>query len=435
MELFEAKNLKVSLYDKGTTIREIAAEKVKVQTDPEREELDDPFFIFDIGDVIAKDRQWRDLLPSVETFYAVKSNPDPVIVKLMLALGRGFECASKNEIQMVLDLGASPENVIFAHPYKQESHIRFVQEKGVRKMTFDTEEELYKVKRIYPGAELVLRIIYDSKTAMFVTGVKFGCHEEDVLPLLTLAKKLELDVVGVSFYIGTELQDKDVFEGVIQYVSPMFKLGRSLGLSMNLLDLGGGFPGRLRPKTPFEEFADSIKMSLAKHFPPSRGVRVVAEPGTFYTRSAGWLLANIMAKRFYKGPQGVQNVVQNGEGDVKNVEEYPVMMYYLNVGIYNSLLMSFLDQTYFDLPEPLKTSRKDADLKLSRLWGPTGDGDDVIVTRCMLPDMDAGDFLIISDAGGYTTTCATTFNGFCIPKTCYIAPQETRSVLEEAFPL
>ena len=37
MELFEAKNLKVSLYDKGTTIREIAAEKVKVQTDPERE--------------------------------------------------------------------------------------------------------------------------------------------------------------------------------------------------------------------------------------------------------------------------------------------------------------------------------------------------------------------------------------------------------------
>ena len=59
----------------------------------------------------------------------------------------------QNEIQMVLDLGASPENVIFAHPYKQESHIRFVQEKGVRKMTFDTEEELYKVKRIYPGAE------------------------------------------------------------------------------------------------------------------------------------------------------------------------------------------------------------------------------------------------------------------------------------------
>ena len=63
-----------------------------------------------------------------------------------------------------------------------------------------------------------------------------------------------------SFYIGTELQDKDVFEGVIQYVSPMFKLGRSLGLSMNLLDLGGGFPGRLRPKTPFEEVRHFIHL-------------------------------------------------------------------------------------------------------------------------------------------------------------------------------
>ena len=79
-------------------------------------------------------------------------------------------------------------------------------------------------------------------------------------------------------------------------------------------------------------------MSLAKHFPPSRGVRVVAEPGTFYTRSAGWLLANIMAKRFYKGPQGVQNVVQNGEGDVKNVEG---LLFDVNVGMHLVRILVF----------------------------------------------------------------------------------------------
>lgn len=37
MELFEARDLKVGLYEKGTAIREIAAEKIKVQTEPERE--------------------------------------------------------------------------------------------------------------------------------------------------------------------------------------------------------------------------------------------------------------------------------------------------------------------------------------------------------------------------------------------------------------
>ena len=59
----------------------------------------------------------------------------------------------QKEIQLVLDAGASPDRIIFAHPYKQESHLRFAQEKGVRLMTFDTEEELYKVKRVHPEAQ------------------------------------------------------------------------------------------------------------------------------------------------------------------------------------------------------------------------------------------------------------------------------------------
>ena len=53
----------------------------------------------------------------------------------------------------MLGQGASPDRIIFAHPYKQESHLRFAKEKGVRLMTFDTEEELEKVKRVYPEAQ------------------------------------------------------------------------------------------------------------------------------------------------------------------------------------------------------------------------------------------------------------------------------------------
>ena len=54
---------------------------------------------------------------------------------------------------MVLDQGATPDSIIFAHPSKQESHLRFAREKGVSLMTFDTEEELVKVKRVYPEAQ------------------------------------------------------------------------------------------------------------------------------------------------------------------------------------------------------------------------------------------------------------------------------------------
>ena len=49
----------------------------------------------------------------VEPFYAVKCNPDPVIVKLLAALGCGFDCATKGEIDLVLNgLGLREKFVI-----------------------------------------------------------------------------------------------------------------------------------------------------------------------------------------------------------------------------------------------------------------------------------------------------------------------------------
>ena len=38
--------------------------------------------------------RWRDLLPNVHPFYAVKVNDDVAILKVMANLGTGFDCAS-----------------------------------------------------------------------------------------------------------------------------------------------------------------------------------------------------------------------------------------------------------------------------------------------------------------------------------------------------
>jgi ornithine decarboxylase len=54
---------------------------------------------------------------------------------------------------MVMDLGVSPDRIIYANPCKQKSHIRFAKEVGVKVMTFDNEAELQKTKMIYPEAE------------------------------------------------------------------------------------------------------------------------------------------------------------------------------------------------------------------------------------------------------------------------------------------
>lgn len=85
---------------------------------------------------------------------AVKCNDSLTVLEVLAALGTGFDCASKTEINKVLSLGIEPERIIFANPAKPASHIRHAFATGVDLMTFDNEVELHKVKEIFPEARL-----------------------------------------------------------------------------------------------------------------------------------------------------------------------------------------------------------------------------------------------------------------------------------------
>jgi diaminopimelate decarboxylase len=86
----------------------------------------------------------------------------------MHLLGVNFDCASAGEIRACLSVGASPSDIIYANPAKGFSHIEYAKQQGVKKMTFDNKEELHKIKKIFPDAELVLRIAAnDSKVCYY----------------------------------------------------------------------------------------------------------------------------------------------------------------------------------------------------------------------------------------------------------------------------
>lgn len=95
-----------------------------------------------------------------------------------------------------------------------------------------------------PPARLVLRIRYDSKGAKYCLGVKYGCEVENEAPrLLRTARDLGLAVVGVSFHVGSGCPEDRIFEGAIRAARQVFDVAAGLGITMNLLDLGGGYPG------------------------------------------------------------------------------------------------------------------------------------------------------------------------------------------------
>ena len=101
----------------------------------------------------------------VQSFYAVKCNPDPEIIKVLALKGASFDCASKSEIEAVRNVGEiimkemeeektriQPEKIGFFHPYKMRSGIQYALTTGIKKMTFDSLNELDKISTEYSGS-------------------------------------------------------------------------------------------------------------------------------------------------------------------------------------------------------------------------------------------------------------------------------------------
>lgn len=373
-----------------------------------REDKDDAFFLGDIGDIIEKYKRFQQCLPNVEPHYAVKCNNEPAVLEILSNLGLGFDCASKHEVQTILNMGVSPDRIIFANPCKQASHIRYAAANDVALMTFDNEAELHKTKDLYPNAKLVIRIRVDDSKSLCQLGVKYGVPQGKTKGLLECAKRLGLNVVGVSFHVGSGCFDAAAFYYAVKAAKQVFNEAESLGLHFTLLDIGGGFPGDDKAEISFEETAVQLNRAFAKYFPVGCGVKIIAEPGRYFVSSAFTVACNITA---------VRSVSAVDSSEKKNSNRNEGFMYYINDGVYGSFNCILFDHNH---PEPIPLDPSGGNkLYPSSVWGPTCDSMDCISKKTMLPEMEIGDWIYFENMGAYTMSAASTFNGFMKPRVHY----------------
>ncbi|XP_077344908.1 ornithine decarboxylase 1 [Lithobates pipiens] len=409
MNSFCNEDFDFSFLEEGFTARDILEQKInEVSLSDDK----DAFYVADLGDIVKKHIRWFKALPRVTPFYAVKCNDSKAIVKTLSILGAGFDCASKTEIQLVQSIGVKPERIIYANPCKQVSQIKYAASCGVEKMTFDSEVELMKVARNHPNAKLVLRIATDDSKAVCRLSVKFGATLKTSRLLLERAKELNVDIIGVSFHVGSGCTDPQTFVQAVSDARCVFDMGAELGFNMHLLDIGGGFPGSEDVKLKFEEVTSVINPALDKYFPADSGVKIISEPGRYYVASAFTLAVNIIAKK-------VMLSEQMGSDDEDDASSDKTLMYYVNDGVYGSFNCILYDHAHVK-PILQKKPKPDEKFYSSSLWGPTCDGLDRIVERCDLPELQVGDWMLFENMGAYTVAASSTFNGFQRPTLYYV---------------
>ncbi|KAH7336514.1 ornithine decarboxylase [Rhexocercosporidium sp. MPI-PUGE-AT-0058] len=360
---------------------------------------EDAFFVADLGEVYRQHMRWKMNLPRVKPFYAVKCNPDQRIIQLLAALGTGFDCASKAEIEQVIKAEVDPSRIIYAQPCKTNSYVRYAANNNVKQMTFDNADELHKVKKLFPGAELFLRISTDDSSSLCRLSLKFGAAMDSTDDLLALAKELGLNVVGVSFHVGSGASDPLAYMKAVQDARIVFDQAAAHGFSLHTLDVGGGFVSET-----FEAMASVLRQALDEYMPSH--INIIGEPGRYYVSSAFTLACHIIARRTIEDPISCE-------------KSY---MVYLNDGLYGNFssimfdhqnpiaqVLRTGDRTYFNNAAAQDT----VDGTEYSIWGPTCDGIDRISESIRFDHtLDVGDWLYFEEMGAYTKCSATRFNGF-----------------------
>lgn len=326
---------------------------------------DGAFYIVDLGKIIKQYERWTKNLPNIRPYYAIKCNPDNAIIQILNKLGAGFDCASKNEISQVLTLGANAEDIIFANPIKESSQIKYARSQDIDLLTFDSESELLKIKLYHPNAKLVVRIKIDDSKSVCKFGCKFGVELEDIEKLLMLAKASDLNLVGVSFHVGSNCRDLKTYFDAIENSRKVFDLAKRLGFQFNFLDIGGGFPGDSEISEEllsdpnsiiFENISRTVNEALTTFFNNEEfpDLKIIAEPGRYFAHSSHTLVLNIIGKKAKKDKH---------TGELSHT-------YYLNDGVYGSFNCICFDHA---TPCIIPYNERDGKLYNSVVFGPTCD--------------------------------------------------------------
>jgi len=358
-----------------------------------RNSHDGPCLVVDLEEVRANYHAFERALPDSRIFYAVKANPAPEILSALAALGSCFDCASIPEIEAALAAGATPERISFGNTIKKERDIATAHRLGVGLFAVDCLEEVAKVSRAAPGAQVFCRILCDGAGADWPLSRKFGCTPGHAPEVLEAAHRAGLVAAGISFHVGSQQRNTDAWDAAVASASEIFRTMAERGIRLTLVNLGGGFPARYRGDEPAAaRYGQSIRESILRHF-GNRPPETIIEPGRGMVGSAGVLKTEVVLVS-RKDPSEEMRWV------------------YLDIGKFGGLAETMDEAIRY----PIRSTRDGVATGPCVLAGPTCDSADVLYekTPYLLPlSLEIGDELLIEGTGAYTTTYSSIgFNGF-----------------------
>ncbi|KUF12862.1 type III PLP-dependent enzyme [Pseudoponticoccus marisrubri] len=354
--------------------------------------FDRPTLVIDTTQVARQYAALAQGLGRARIHYAVKANPAPGILSTLVEAGSHFDAASRAEIEMCLAAGARPDQISFGNTVKKVSDIAWAHGAGLTLFAADAEDELDKIARHAPGAEVYIRLIVEASQADWPLSRKFGCAPSKALWLMERARALGLQPVGLSFHVGSQTRQASMWAPVLDQVAEVWHAAQDAGFGLSLLNIGGGFPAFYGQEVQAPTlYAAEVMRLVSERF--GAVAHVMAEPGRGLVAEAGAISAEVLL------------VARKSANDLHR-------WVYLDIGKFSGLAETIDEAIRYQFVTPRDAEPTGPCI----LAGPSCDSADVLYEQhpVQLPlGLASGDRILIRNCGAYTSTYASVgFNGF-----------------------
>jgi ornithine decarboxylase len=340
-------------------------------------------------------KAWKTSIPYVHPFYAVKSNPNNELIDLLHSHDFGFDCASKQEIEVAKK---RTTKIVFGNPTKSVNDIKYSCQNNVHDYVVDSIEEVKKIRSIDSAAKYIIRVLGYEQNSLMKFNKKFGASVHDAKTMLSYMRDNNLSFRGYSYHVGSKCKDMSSHEYTINTILSKYKMiSDACELKTQTIDIGGGFENiqdiqRLGVLFREKEYLRQFERE---------GIELIAEPGRIISSPSINLLTKVIATR--------RRIIDGKE------------VYYITINdsLYHTFQGKMFDHQEFT-PIPLYcTSQCERPHVTCVIFGQTCDSLDIICDRVILPLPMIDDVIMFKNMGAYSLASATgTFNGFEAAATC-----------------
>ncbi len=344
-------------------------------------------YVYDLATVRAAARALRELTSLDRVHYSMKANPHREILRTLRGEGIEFECVSRGEVEHLLAIcpELEPGRILYTPNFAPREEYAWALERGVR-VTVDNTFALTAWPGLFRGREIFARLDtgvgrgHHTHVRTAGTRSKFGVPIAELPAFERAARAAGARITGLEAHVGSGIFDVTSWEHTARLLAAA---ARTLP-EVRVIDVGGGLgvPERLdQPGVDLGKLETLLQAVRAEH----PGLEVWLEPGRYLVAAAGVLLARVTQLK--------------QKGGVRFVGVATGM---------NSLIRPALYGSYHEIVN--LTRIDEPATELVNIVGPICESADVLGHDRLLPVTQAGDVLLIANAGAYGHAMSSHYN-------------------------